>query len=376
MNAVPKPRTRPLISVLGLVRLGFAFFAASLGALQAQLVAGNFLYADLGATVSITGYTGTAAVVAVPSAINGKPVSAIGAHAFEGHHQLTTLTLPASVTSIGDWAFADCVALTGCSLPAALSDLGTAVFLGCTALQSVDCDSANNLFFSSGGILYNKSQTRLIQYPAGKSGTAYTVPNTVNTVGPWSLARCANLVTLTLPAALTAIGDGACEGCTGLASVNFPAGLTSLGNWAFYGCTGLSEIVLPDRVASVGDWCFYGCGAVTRATLGAGLSSLGRGAFANCAHLAAATFAGNAPSSLGATPFDLPSTNFLITYPAGASGFTTGTWDGYPSQSYAPAPAGDVPLVSPAGLAALAVVLVALGACQLRRWSGLTRRHP
>ena len=61
--------------------------------------------------VTITGYSGSATDVRIPDRINGLPVTAIGARAFE-RTSLTSVTIPNSVTSIGAYAFAACSSLT------------------------------------------------------------------------------------------------------------------------------------------------------------------------------------------------------------------------------------------------------------------------
>jgi len=53
---------------------------------------------------AIVGYTGSGGAVTIPSAINGKPVTAIEDGAFSGK-QLTSVTIPDSVTRIGGAAF-------------------------------------------------------------------------------------------------------------------------------------------------------------------------------------------------------------------------------------------------------------------------------
>ena len=71
----------------------------------------QFNYTVTNQTVTITGYTGTNGVVAIPSTINGLPVTSIGDNAF-GNSGLTNITIPNSVTSIGDEAFIECKSLT------------------------------------------------------------------------------------------------------------------------------------------------------------------------------------------------------------------------------------------------------------------------
>lgn len=67
---------------------------------------GDFTYTDDGTSISITDYptTATGAVV-IPETIAGKPVTAIGAHAFSSCASITDLMIPQTVISIGSYAF-------------------------------------------------------------------------------------------------------------------------------------------------------------------------------------------------------------------------------------------------------------------------------
>ena len=61
-----------------------------------------------GSAYRVTGYTGEACVVEIPSAYNGIPVTAIGEEAFARKLGIYSLTIPESVTEIADNAFPGC----------------------------------------------------------------------------------------------------------------------------------------------------------------------------------------------------------------------------------------------------------------------------
>ena len=90
--------------------------AMPLSALPAfALTSGNFKYAVLSETdktCKITGYTGWATELTIPSELDGYTVTEIGASAFEDCSSLVSVTIPEGVTSIGSYAFASCTALT------------------------------------------------------------------------------------------------------------------------------------------------------------------------------------------------------------------------------------------------------------------------
>ena len=56
-------------------------------------------------TIEITGYVDSSTVLDIPSTIDSKPVTSIGASAFYWYKSLVKVTIPDSVTSIGKGAF-------------------------------------------------------------------------------------------------------------------------------------------------------------------------------------------------------------------------------------------------------------------------------
>ena len=69
---------------------------------------GGFSYSIVGTganrTITITGYNGLDTIVTIPHSIDGIPVTVIGARSFRGSN-ITSVTIPASITAIRDNAF-------------------------------------------------------------------------------------------------------------------------------------------------------------------------------------------------------------------------------------------------------------------------------
>lgn len=149
-------------------------------------------------TVRIVKYTGTDAKVAIPERIDGLPVVAIQAGAFDGCHGITAVTIPATVTSIHDHAFH-----------------------GCPALTSILVDVMNPVYSSSAdGVLFNMEKTRLVRFPMGKQGE-YTVPQRTTEIGSHAFEECPGLTEITLPERLEEIGCRAFWGCSSLKTILF-----------------------------------------------------------------------------------------------------------------------------------------------------------
>ena len=127
---------------------------------------GDYQYTQLdNGTVEITRYSGADAAVTIPGELGGKPVSSIGEHAFSYRPNLTELTIPDSVAAIGQQAFLNCTGLSQITLPANVTNIKTNAFAGCTALADIQADSANAVYVSDQGVLYNKAGTELLICP-------------------------------------------------------------------------------------------------------------------------------------------------------------------------------------------------------------------
>mgnify|MGYP002745856372 FL=1 len=208
-----------------------------------QKTYGIYTYKVSKYSTTITGCNKSAkGAITMPSKIDGMPVTSIGDWAFRdctgltsimipnsvtsigngtfnGCSSLTSITIPDSVTSIGYYAFWDCSGLTSITIPNSVTSIGYVAFSGCTGLTSINVASGNNYYSGNNGVLFNKKKTELIRYPAGKSQTSYTIPDSV-----------------------TSIRSNAFAGCTGLTSIAIPNSVTSIGDWAFDGCTGLKDV--------------------------------------------------------------------------------------------------------------------------------------
>lgn len=180
--------------------------------------------------------------------------------AFCGCESLSSFTIPASVTSIGGFAFGYCTILTGFEIPAGVTFIGPAAFSGCPEISSIYLAQGNANFLVEEGVLFNNDGTRLICYPAGKSGSTYTVPAGVRIIDECAFSANEYLTSVTFEnhSQLTTIGIDAFAGDINLESIAIPDKVTGIGDFAFYECMSLATITFDDASAldSIGMMAF------------------------------------------------------------------------------------------------------------------------
>jgi hypothetical protein len=241
------------------------------------MVQAQFDYTTNNDAIAITRYTGSGGAVTVPNSTNGYPVTSIG-RAFIGT-EVTSVTIADSVTDIGSDAFAYCHSLTYVAIGRSVTNIAWA-FFDCPSLSVITVDAFNTSYSTVDGVLFNKNQTTLAQYPTGKAGN-YTVPNGVVTVGASAFEDCYTLTSVAIPDSVTSIEDNAFDmigmfGHTSLTNVTMGNSVTNIGDSAFSGCLLLTNISIPNNVTRIGDGAFEG---LTTVTIPASVTHLGLRAF-------------------------------------------------------------------------------------------------
>jgi hypothetical protein len=211
-------------------------------------------------------------------------------------------TILNSVTNIGDYAFDSCSGLTNVMIGNGVTGIGYLAFSGCASLMAITVDAANLVYSSVDGVLFDKSQTTLIQCPGGAAGN-YTVPSSVTSIGTNAFTSCTYLTNVTIPNSVTSIERRAFTACTGLTSVMIGNGVTSLGEYVFASCRRLSSITIPNSVTNIGNFAFISCYSLTNATIGNSVTSIGAGAFHVCINLTSVMIP-NSVISIGESAFD------------------------------------------------------------------------
>jgi len=76
-------------------------------------------------------------------------------------------------------------------------------------LNEIIVDEDNPYFYSHEGVLYRKSDEKLLLYPTMKQESSYTIPEGVWEIGERSFENCSNLTELTIPKTIDKIGANA-----------------------------------------------------------------------------------------------------------------------------------------------------------------------
>jgi hypothetical protein len=126
--------------------------------------------------------------------------------AFSYCSDLNSVTVPNSVTSIGDGAFYNCNSLISVIIPSSVTNIGVQAFGFCTNLTAISVDAANACYSGVDGVLFNKSQTTLLQFPGGKFGN-YVIPNSVTSIANWAFEGCTNLTSVYFQGSTPGIGS-------------------------------------------------------------------------------------------------------------------------------------------------------------------------
>lgn len=164
----------------------------------------------------------------------------IGAEAFMNCGLTGNLSFSNGVTEIHDRAFYNCTGIVEASIGANVTTIGNGVFANCSGLTGISVNGGNRNFSSDDFVLYSYDKTKLIQWPAAKSGTVTIGVNAYPATGP----------------AVRVIGARAFEGSTHLMGVTINSSVTTIGERAFYGCTGLGQVKIPDTVLTIDNEAF------------------------------------------------------------------------------------------------------------------------
>ena len=198
----------------------------------------------------------------------------IGDYAFANNSAVKELDFPDTLTTIGQFAFSKCTSLASITIPASVTNLETATFDNYYNAEAND--GAGNVSFAEGsifkiqdGVLYdNEWLIRVLDWQEN-----VVVPDGIKYIG----ADAFNAYDSDVPNAENI-----------LKSITFPESLVSIGNWAFRSCKALTNVIIPKNVAEIGTGAFNGCTGLTTAAINGPVTELNQ-TFNGCTNLETVT---------------------------------------------------------------------------------------
>ena len=208
-------------------------------------------------------------------------LTAIADEAFRQCENLTSVTLPESVTVIGQSAFMDCSALSGIHIPEGVTVIDQRAFSNCTSLGNVTFPASLTTIGLSAFFCCNFTS---LEIPAG-----------VTEIGKDAFNRIPGLTSIVVdPANPVYDSRGGCNALIetaandlirGCATTVIPDSVTSLREYAFCGVAGATSFDIPASVTSLGNYAFGECPDLTSAYIPASVTSIGLGLFRVCSKL-------------------------------------------------------------------------------------------
>jgi hypothetical protein len=164
-----------------------------------------------------------------------------------------------TVTHIAEGLFSN-FDITSVTIPNSITHIGSKAFYECDKLSKVyisDTDAWCNIKFydAYSNPLYNGADL----YLNGKLVTEVKPSNNVTAIKSFAFYGYQSLTNIVIPDSVTSIGWSAFCGCNALTNVVIPDGVTKIDNYAFYDCNLLTIMVIPESVTSVAGSAFSGC---------------------------------------------------------------------------------------------------------------------
>lgn len=235
----------------------------------------------------------------IPSSIEN-----IGKQAFQHCDVLKTSGLETgtnNLKSIGEEAFSS-TSIKSVEIPATCTDLSIDAFKRCSKLQSINVDEENPNYSSEDGILYDKNKETLYVYPAAKTGSSYTTPDGLKTIGAYAFEENQRLRDVTINDGVETIERSAFQGA-GVETVIMPDSVTSIGKLAFYNSKSLSEITLSKNLKEIPDYIFYNCSSLSEVEIPASVKKIGTNILSGCESLEKVTIKSPELTSISSSAF-------------------------------------------------------------------------
>ena len=185
------------------------------------------------------------------------------------------LVVEEGITDLPRNAFQNCSQLSTATLPGTLTNISENTFYNCRNLTSVRLSEG---LISIGSYAFYNTNLRSI-----------TIPDTVTTIDSSAFSACSYLRTVHFSSQLEVIGEFAFDECEQLTQIQLPDSLREIHRYAFSQCASLEEIALPPLVTTLQEGLFAGCRNLRSITLSPNTVTIDMGVFTGCEKLKSLT---------------------------------------------------------------------------------------
>ncbi len=165
-------------------------------------------------------------------------------------------------TSIGSYAFRYMSNITSITIPDSVTRIGSSAFQYCTSLETVYYNATNADYMSTIGDSSYFTSAPFSYSGSSAKGCTLIIGDNVESIGSYMFYDVDYLTKVTIGSSVTSIGD-----------------------YVFSSCAKLTSVIIPVSVSVIGIGTFYWCPSLTSATIGIGVTSIGRDAFLYCDNL-------------------------------------------------------------------------------------------
>lgn len=240
-------------------------------------------------------------------------ITKIAEDAFAHCRNLKSINMSENIVNIGEGAFSGCINLTSITIPSKVTNIGTSTFNGCKALEKVIINS--NAIVSKNYIMNTTSISSY--FASSKADLEYILGDEITSIGDYAF-DWSKAIEINIPKNVISIGEGAFRECSNITSVNIPRSVKSIGNNAFYNChelvsievengnleydsrgncnaliktadntllLGCKNTIIPNNITAIGDNAFYNCWGISILIIPNSLKNIGNQAFIGCSNL-------------------------------------------------------------------------------------------
>ena len=206
---------------------------------------------------------------------------------------IKTVVIEEGVTTIGARAFHSCYNLTSITIPSTVTQIGQNVFMGCPVLDNLyisDLEAWCNITMVNGASSpFSHNNTGIPTkvgnlYLNNSLVTTLVIPDGITTIKRYLFSGFCSFTTIQFNQ-VSSIGEYAFTCNHGIESLDIPSTVTSIDACAFSYCLRLETAILPDGLTTMSHSVLYNCYNLTSVTIPASVTSIEEYALNNCHNL-------------------------------------------------------------------------------------------